>query len=1305
MNKYPVPGNEAERQERLKIYDLLNLGKDPDLDVFAEAACLIADCPASLIAMMELETQTIQSCVGMSLDFVARKDTVCQYTIMNREILVINDTLLDDRSSSNPLIIQGGIRFYAGVPLIDEMGFVLGTICVIDYQPKTLSEHQIHSLKKLGEAVTKILISKRKNIQAEYFSETFAITNNIICVLDNGFKLKNVNPAFENVFQLNKNEAVEKDFIGLLGENNKKLKEIFKELPVTENGIDYTTHTVIKGAEDIIIEWHLKKNIGKTEIFCFGRNITTERQERQKLESSERRFRNFFENAIGLMSMHDMDGNILSVNEKGREVLKYTKEETTSLNLKDLVPADHIAPLNQYLKRIAANKEDSGMMILQAKDGEKIYWMYHNMVETDETGASYVVSTALNMTERIQLEKDLINTKKILEQTSSVAQVGGWEMNLKSHKIFWSESAKDIHNVDKSFVPDFDTSVGFYEEESEKKIHFLLNRAIEEGISYDEELQLKRADGTVIWVRVKGIPEFEGEDCVRVFGIIQDIDEAKKTYLELERKEAMLQSFINNVPASVAMFDKNLNHVSVSKRWKGEFHQDMQEIIGKNLFDIYPNVSEERKQIYKDALQGIPYKNENQIFEIVGFDEPQHFNWEVIPWKMIDGEIGGVIIFTQNITNSVKINEELKKAKQLADLASKAKSEFLANMSHEIRTPLNGVIGFSDLLLKTPLNDLQVQYLNYINESGNSLLNIINDILDFSKIESGKLELFIDKYNIYDLANQVVNVVLYQAQRKDLELLLNIEQGLPRTLWLDESRIKQVLINLLGNAVKFTGQGEIELKIEKLKNDEKKVTLRFSVRDTGIGIPVEKQQRIFDAFTQEDSSVSKKYGGTGLGLTISNNILKYMGSNLSLKSKIGEGSVFFFDLEVPYEVEDLDDISDLEIERVLIVDDNENNRMILKYMLEYKNIKSELAGNGLEAIQLLMQGERFDVILMDYHMPILSGLETIDKIKELFKKQGEMTPLIVLHTSSEEHEVISSFRQDEKSYCLLKPIKSDELYTTLSRAIQYTKKDIEVPVANTITDQSVFVQPLKVLLADDNPVNMALNQRMMSSLTPNATLVEVVNGQEALDQCKKEQFDIVLMDVQMPVMDGIEATKHIRLLSNYANVPIIGVTAGSVTGEKEKCIDSGMTDFLPKPLRQNDLLNMLKKYLAHEDGEEEKPKEEVSVEEYLNMDMLKEQIGDDEGFKTFFLNLVIQELGQSSGKLKQIVQERDLESAKAFLHKLKGTSGTAGLFKLSKVAADWEKNIDHNSDYEKMEVAIKKEITIGENLIHKLINQ
>ncbi|KKX49948.1 ATP-binding protein [Sphingobacterium sp. IITKGP-BTPF85] len=747
-----------------------------------------------------------------------------------------------------------------------------------------------------------------------------------------------------------------------------------------------------------------------------------------------------------------MEGNILAVNEKGRNLLKYSEEEAKHLNLKQLVPTHHLQAFDDYLKRILQNGEDSGMMILKSKDGHKIYWLYHNMLELDPEGKPYVVSTALNMTERIQLENDLLHTKQILEQTNTVAQVGGWEVNLDLHQVFWSDSTKLIHGVGKDFVPNFDHAVGFFDEDSQVKLMGIFEEATQHGCSFDVELRLRQQEGEIIWVRVKGIPEFDNGTCKRVFGIIQNIDTSKNLYLELERKEAMLRAFVDYVPASVAMFDRDFRYVSVSHQWMEDFHKDMDNILDQNLFDVFPNIPENRKNIYYDALEGKSYKNVDELIDVDDYEEPQHFNWEVRPWNLSDGSVGGIIIFTQNITESVAVNLELKKAKELADLASKAKSEFLANMSHEIRTPLNGVIGFSDLLLKTPLNDVQKQYLNYINESGSSLLNIINDILDFSKIESGKLELYIDKFNVYDLAHQVINVVLYQAQRKDVELLLNIEQGLPASIWVDEARIKQILINLLGNAVKFTEKGEIELKIEKRSSDESKIKLRFSVRDTGIGIPVEKQQRIFDAFTQEDSSVSKRYGGTGLGLTISNNLLKYMGSKLCLESELNKGSDFYFDLEIAYEEGGIEEDEELPLKRVLIVDDNANNRTIIQHMLTYRGVDSVLAENGLAALQLLMSGERFDVILMDYHMPILSGLETIEKIKELFYKQEESIPLIVLHTSSEEHEVISAFRQQERSYCLLKPIRSDELI------LLYVKLYSKVRLMLIIWDRIVIVE-------------------------------------------------------------------------------------------------------------------------------------------------------------------------------------------------------------------------------------------------------
>lgn len=1298
MMKNSIPDNEIERVKKLEFFHLLNLGKDHQFDVFAETACLIADCPASLIAIMESETQTIQSCIGLEIDSVARENTVCQYSIASGEVVIINDTLLDDRSKNNPLILQGGIRFYVGIPFIDEEGFALGTICVIDYKPRTITDSQITALKKLADVILNLLKVKRKTIYAEYFQQLFNISNNLICVLNEELQLKDFNPVVEKIFSFEKKEMIGLDFNQVFGEGNKKLKDF------PENGqeVSFTTSTVIEDGSSVIVEWLLKPNQEISEIFCFGINITAQIEEKRQLESSERRFRSFFENAIGLMSMHDMEGNILAVNEKGRETLHYSIDEVKNLNLRDLIPEHSWPSLDQYLDRINKNKEDFGTMILKAKNGVEQIWMYHNLVEIDEEGKPYTVSTALNVTERMNLEKDLIHTKKMLEQTSSVAQVGGWEVNLKKDTVFWSQSTKEIHKISNDFQPNLENAIGFYKEDSRERVKFLFNRAVTEGVPYDDEFQLVRNDGVTIWVRVKGIPEFENGVCNRVYGIIQDIDVFKNMFLDVAKKEAMMRSFVTYVPVAVAMFDKDLNYISVSSRWRGEFEMDETDIIGKNLFVVSPNIPEERKEIYLRALQGKTYINEDFAISVDGKEETQHFDLKVGPWYLSDNEIGGVIVSVQNITHSVHINEELKNAKKMADIASKAKSEFLANMSHEIRTPLNGVIGFSDLLLKTPLNDVQTQYLNYINESGENLLNIINDILDFSKIESGKMELLIEKSDVYDAVSQVINVILYQSQKKSIELLLNIEQGLPKTLFLDESRLKQILINLLGNAVKFTEQGEIELKVEKLRMDDSNIVLRFSVRDTGIGIPVEKQKHIFDAFTQENSSISKRYGGTGLGLTISNNILGYMGSHLSLISTPEKGSVFFFDIEIPYEISELKDDDDLTIKKVLVVDDNEANRIILQHMLTYKNIGSTLAANGMEALQILLKGERFDVILMDYHMPVISGLETIDKIKELFNEQNETSPLVILHTSSEKHDVINSFRKEDNSYFLLKPIKSNDLYKTLRRVSQNNVIEVAAP-EHSEKDQFSFMKELKVLLVDDNPVNMVLNNKMMRSLTPDAHLTEAVNGLEALEECKKKDFSIILMDVQMPMMNGIEATQQIRLLPGYKNIPIIGVTAGNVLGEKEKCLESGMNDFLPKPLRQADLSEMLKKYIAIKEEKEGKAETEILTGKYINIDMLNEQIGDDDDFKKIFLNLVINELIQTENNIVVTAAEKNADGTKTILHKLKGTAGTAGLFRLSECALKWEKKANENIDFSAMEKEIIEELTIGLNIIKSLI--
>ncbi|GHE23430.1 response regulator [Sphingobacterium griseoflavum] len=1303
MKKYPLPKNEQQRLAKMAAYGLLGSGKDPDLDVFAQAASLIADCPVSLIAMMEDKNQVVQSCVGISLNTLARQDTICQYTILNADILMIEDTDLDERSMNNALVREGKVRFYAGVPLLDEEGDALGTLCVIDYKPKKLQDKQVNSLLQLGKAVSKALLAKKRKIQATYYSEIFKLTKDVICVIDASYRLQDINPAFEEGFGRRKADMINLPFATVLQKDERAMQSILSSVHEGGHGVSFTSTTKKEDGQVVSIDWYLKYHEASEEIIGFGRNVTHELDEKLRLEHSERRFRIFFEHAIGLMSVHDLQGNILAVNEKGRNLLRYSEEEVRQLNLRQVVPLAHHALLDQYLQRIAEKGEDSGMMVLLSKDGQEIYWLYQNMLETDGDGRVVVMSTAINMTERIQLERDLLYTKKILEQTSVVAKVGGWEVDWKRKSVYWSDSTKDIHGVDRQYEPNFESAIFFFEDESQDRIRSLFDRAVQDGEAYDEELRLTRQDGATVWVRVKGIPEWEDGVCRRVFGIIQDIDKSKKLYIDLQRQEAMLQSFVDYVPACAAMFDRNMDFVSVTQQWMNEFRPDGKNVLGENLYRTFTNIPDDRRQIYEDALRGKAYKNVDQVISVGGETEAQHFNWEVRPWHMADGQVGGIIILIQNITDNVRANEELKVAKELADLASKAKSEFLANMSHEIRTPLNGVIGFSDLLIKTSLNEVQQQYVHYINESGNSLLNIINDILDFAKIESGRLELVIDRHDLYDLGKQVVNVVLYQAQRKNLELLLNIEPGLPPIIHIDDTRIKQVLINLLSNAVKFTEHGEIELKIHQLAADATKIVLRLSVRDTGIGIAADKQQRIFDAFTQEDSSVSKKYGGTGLGLTISNTILKYMGSALSLLSNPGAGSIFSFDIEVPYEKDADAFVEELSVKHVLIVDDNESNRVILRDMLAYRNIESTPAADGIEAINILRRGDPFDIVLMDYHMPLLSGIETMTQIKALFQSQSKSIPLVILHTFSDEQEIIETFRREEQAYCLLKPIKSQDLYAMLKRATQdVSAKHIDPAVkANVLT---TYTQDFRILIADDNPVNRTLNIRMMQALMPNAVLTEVTDGERAIAACQNQKpFDIILMDVQMPRVDGIEATRRIRSLPGYHTTPIIAITAGNITGEREKCLDAGMTDFLPKPLRLKDLHTAVRNSLIATDFQLQNP---IMPEEHLDRHGFEEQVGNDPEFKLSFLRLLLQEIRNGEAKLDAMYAEGDLPALKSVLHKLRGTAAAAGMFKLvgliKEAEIDMERFKGSNKEYDQLKEEIKIVLYLVKELEKKL---
>lgn len=916
-----------------------------------------------------------------------------------------------------------------------------------------------------------------------------------------------------------------------------------------------------------------------------GRDVTGQKKAEKALRDSEARFRDISLSMADWIWEVDTEWKYTFSSGKINQILGYAEEELIGKTPFDLMPADEVKRMETVFADIVSQKKPIVDLVNWnlKKDGTRVCLLTNGVPVLNDAGElEGYRGIDKDITDSILAEKKLKRSLQVTETIIDKMPIGmaivGKDRKIKQI----NRAALEMigFDSDEKIVGAQCTAYMCSAEENQCPVLDLKQK-----LDKSEKMAVHK-DGSLIPVIKSVLPvKMDGEEVLlEAFMDITDLKAAEKALRENEMKS---QTIMETFADPIVVYDNQGLVTYANPAFTGVFGWEFSEILGKRIDFVPDEAASETKKAIKTVLE----KGRVTGFETRRYTKNRQIIDARLGGGLLQDESGapvGIVVNFQDITEQKRIQAELEGAKKRAEDASRIKSEFLANMSHEIRTPMNGVIGMTSLLLSTELSPEQREFTETIRNSGDALLNVINDILDYSKIEAGKLDLEIIDFNLRVTLDEVSDLVALKAYEKGLEFINIIHHDVFSLLRGDPGRLRQILINLAGNAIKFTEKGEVVIRVTPENTSSRHVTVRFSVTDTGIGIPQDRMDRLFKSFSQVDGSTARKFGGTGLGLTIAKQLVEKMGGQIGVTSEVGRGSEFWFTAVFEKQPERKEDIivisSDIRGKHILIVDDNATNRYVLRGQLKLWGCRFREASGGRQALEELRQAaagnDPFQIAILDMQMPEMDGETLGKKIKEDPELKNT---ILILMTSMGDRGDAKRFEEIGFAAYLTKPVKQSQLYDCLATVTDMhreSEKDRPVAIVTRHTLAEDLKRRVRILLAEDNIINQKVALNMLKKFGYHADVV--ANGKEAVSALKMIPYDIVLMDCQMPEMDGYEATGEIRNPESKVlnlKVPVIAMTANAMKGDREKCLEAGMDDYLTKPINPQELSDMLDRWI------------------------------------------------------------------------------------------------------------------------------